>query len=487
MNKIKPYLSYILVSIVGSVLTFYLGSFIFADIGNNAYGWNGWNVLVTIPAVMLCFQFIALSMFIVRFYRGLEYKNRTILLYLRIIIVFSIIGIIGVFLSAMYSYGTLFTKYPFPYFLILFLVLNIVIIIGSILIYRNTTKKVYGWERKKITVGYVLYSIFIAGFTFFSYYKFGALLLSPLYIQTSTLYMTWPVYVWLAIPMLILNCIVMTKLRVLADYIDTIIYLLLLLFLNICLSVTYFVTSYYNSLFVSAISPAFGLDRLATNPYVAMFHAVITTIVIVVYLIICFVKLIKNKDIYGIKIGLCFIVFFIALTTAVSLISNHDILDVISGYASYYSSPAKEPSNLYHDYIYNLPCTYQETAEDGKVIYIMNLDERFGCIEAKDGTEAQEIIDGDVIAKCYGDYFHHNTNEFLDYFWAFSSFDKIILNNKEYRCDEYTEGIHNLDTLVLYSKDGKLLYNDGIIQFVTCQGDGYSSEGRFIAILSEIK
>lgn len=488
MSKIKSYLSFVLVSIIGSALTFYLGNFIFADIGNNAYGWNGWNIFVTIPAVMLCFQFIALSMLIVRIYIDQECKNRTILLYLRIIIAFSVIGIIGVFLSAKYSYGTLFSKYPFPYYLIIFLVLNIVIIVGSILIYIKTVKnKEGGWEHKKITAGYVFFSIFLAGFTFYSFYKFGALLLSPLYVQTSTLYMTWPVYVWLAMPMLVLNLITLIDLGIITKIIDILLILLLLLFLNICLSATYFISSYYNTLFVSAISPAFGLDRLATNPYVAMFHAIITCIVLVAYLIKCFAQIFIDKYYDDLLEGSYFILAFIILISVLWFGGMNNIVGVVSDYVSYYSTPTEESSNLYYDYIYSLPCTYQETTEEGKIIRIMNLDEAFGYDEADNREDAQAIIDNDIICKQFDDFFHHNTDEFLEYFWSFSKFDKILINGKFYHCDGYTEVYQNMETYEITNANGKTIYHDGIIGFIVCQSDGYKEGGRFMAILSETK
>lgn len=291
MNKKPAYILLLILSIIGSIVCFYFGSFIFGDVANYTYGWNGLNFFVSIPSVMFCFQFVACSVLVLRYYRSEKYRKKTLLLYIRILISFSIIGIIFIFLSSIYSYGTLFAKYPFPYYLIIFLIIHILIIAISIYYYKkikNNMKE--DNESKKMTISYVIYSICLPGYIFFAYYKFGALILSFLYVQLSTLYMTWPAYVWLSVPVLLFYFVVLKDFKYYKDYNEQILHISLCLILDICLSLTFFITSAHNSLFISAISPAFGLDRLATNPYVAIFQFVITVSVYLYYLIRCIYK-----------------------------------------------------------------------------------------------------------------------------------------------------------------------------------------------------
>ena len=52
MNK-KPILLFILLTILGSIISYNAGNFLISDVGNNAYGYNGLNILATIPGFML--------------------------------------------------------------------------------------------------------------------------------------------------------------------------------------------------------------------------------------------------------------------------------------------------------------------------------------------------------------------------------------------------------------------------------------------------
>ena len=293
MNK-KAILLFILSTILGSVICYNAGNFIFADVGNNAYGYNGLNILATIPGFMFALESIAISMLIIRYYNSNLYRKRTLLLYMRILISFSIIGVIGAITSAIYSYGTLFSSNPFPFYIIICLVVHLIIIIGLFIAYHNVKKNMVDDPQKRsITLTYVIYSIFLPGFMFFAYNRFGAVLFMFTYVQTSTLYMTWPLYVWLITPIMLIYYILAVEFNIYQNKLIQVIHLLCILILNVSIGISYFISTAKNSLYISAVSPAFGLDRLATTPIVVNFHMYFMIFV----LIVCLIRLIiiKNK------------------------------------------------------------------------------------------------------------------------------------------------------------------------------------------------
>lgn len=296
MTRKTAYTLFVVLCFIGSLINFYFGNFLFGDIANYSYGWNGLNFIASIPGLIVCAELICVTVLLIRYYIRPQYRKRTLLHYIKILIGLGFVGVIGVILSVIFVYGTLFSKYPFPFYLVICLIVHLAIIISLIYVYK-LLKRVMpeDKERKKISIGYVLYSICLPLYIFFAYYKFGALLLSITYVQFSTLHMTWPTYLWLTTPILLLNFVVLKDFKFYKDYDEQILHLSLYFILNVTLSLTYFVTSYYNSLFISAISPAFGLDRLATNPYVAIFHTVITIVVNLYYLLRCIYKKIKKE------------------------------------------------------------------------------------------------------------------------------------------------------------------------------------------------
>lgn len=277
MTKKKTITYLLLTCFIGSLLTYYTANFIFADVGNYTYGYNGYNYVATIPGVLIALYFIPLTMLIIRTYIRPQYRKRTILLYICILIFFSIIGIISSISAGILAYGSFVKHYPIPYYVIVCLVIHLFVLIFCTYKYISVKKNMKeDSERKKMSFGYVLYSVILPLVIFFAYDRFGALLFGVVYIQTRTLYMTWPVYLWLTAPLLLLLYIVLKGFNVFKSINDQIYYLCLYLIFTLTLGTVTYVTGTHNTLFISAISPAFGLDRLATYPYDFILHFIQT-------------------------------------------------------------------------------------------------------------------------------------------------------------------------------------------------------------------
>lgn len=297
MNKKNTLILLIVTGLIGSIVTFYTTNFIMADVGNYTYGYNGYNYLASIPGFVFALEFIAFTMLIIRVYIRPQYKKRTILHYIRILVFFSLIGFVGALLAGVFAYHSFVKPYPFPCYLILSILIHGAIIVCGIYSYSSIKRKVEDDpERKKMTIGYVLYSFILPLVIFFAYNRFGALLLSPLYAQGLTLYMTWPLYLWLSAPMLILLYIVFKAFNVYKNINDQICYLVLYVLFAVVIGVSCIITGKNNPLFVAVISPAFGLDRLGTYPYVFIIHFAQTVIFGLYFLLRdLYIKFIKKE------------------------------------------------------------------------------------------------------------------------------------------------------------------------------------------------
>lgn len=277
MSRKNTLIAFIILSIAGSIIVYNGTNLVIADVGNYTYGWNGLNLFASIPGFFFSIEFVTLAIFVIRLYLNTSTRKKTMMLYLKILIGHSIVGIAGVLLSSIYSYDSITSPYPFVFYSIGFLIIYVIqILLFTITLIRVKKKMPNDNPKRKITFGYVIYSICVAGFVYLAFNRFGAFLVSAKYIQLSTLHMTWVVYAWLLMPILLLYYMIFKDLNFYKDYNTQIIHLILLLCLNICFSISIYITGTHNTLFVSAISPAYGLDRLATFPYVGIVQFIVT-------------------------------------------------------------------------------------------------------------------------------------------------------------------------------------------------------------------
>lgn len=293
----KATLLILIVGIVGSIVTFYGTNFVIEDVANYTYGFNGLNFFSTIPTFCLSLIFTDLIILVIRYYIRPKYKKRTLLLHLNIMLFFSILGFIGSILTSIFVYDSLFTH--FPYFaypivnLILYTVLIIVFVMSKIKVKKNMEDDL---EKKEFKISYVIYSAILSLITFFALNRLGALLLSPMYVQIRTLYMTWPLYVWLTSPILLLVYVVLNSFNVFHNLNDKISYIIVYLIFNNILAYTIYKTGTNNTLFLSAISPAFGLDRIGTFPYDAILQFLETNVFALYFLFrSLYLKFIKHE------------------------------------------------------------------------------------------------------------------------------------------------------------------------------------------------
>lgn len=268
MNKRIAAISLIALTIVGSILTFYGWNLLFSDVANMLMSKVTVDLLSSLPGFIISLDFILASIYTMRLIRRPQYKKRMSLLYLIILGCFSLLGIIACIVSGIIVYGSLFAPYPFKGYLVICLVFHAFALFFSIGAYYNVLKVMKpDEEKRKMSVHYVLYTIVLCLFVSFAYYRFGAVLLAPVYIQWRTIYLTWPFYTALFIPMALLVHTVLYSFGVYKNHpIGGIIHAGVCLLSSIGFSLAIIFIGRENTQFVSAISPVLPLERLASLP-----------------------------------------------------------------------------------------------------------------------------------------------------------------------------------------------------------------------------
>ena len=271
MKKLHFVLSLCGLTLLGSLFTVLAANMFFGDIVNIAAGFGRATIPVTIPATMISVNIAVAVLYIIRWYKHPGAFKALSRLYLIYTLVFNVIGVVGVILSAILVYGTLVSVHPFPGYLLIFLVLHLLLIAGAITAFVFLRKAKEDTEKVKKNVGYVFASIGWFMFIMLMFNRFGTLLGAPTYIYFGNLYETFPFYIFLALPLFfgVVECL----------YIFNILNkkpLLIMTFvgmgLTVCLFLATALAGVLDSGVVSALSPAMPLERMASFPMEILIH-----------------------------------------------------------------------------------------------------------------------------------------------------------------------------------------------------------------------
>lgn len=267
LSKRVTILILILLVLAGSFVTFYATNLILSDVSNMFYMTITQDVITSIPIFMIAVQLIAATLFINRLYIRPQYTKKTFILFMDWITLPALIGCAATVVAGPLMYGSMTAPYPFKGATIFCLIWHIAMFLISTFLSTWAQGIIDDVEKKKMDFKYIVYTIFLAVLVFFAFNRFGALLWAPIYAQTRTLYLTWPFYVSLALPMLLLLYIPITSFELdKKNRWFTVWYVAAIIVLNIVFAIIVFKTGKENPLFISAISPALGIERLLTKP-----------------------------------------------------------------------------------------------------------------------------------------------------------------------------------------------------------------------------
>ena len=122
MSKKLTFVVLTIISVIGSLLTFYASNLFFGDVSN--FGSGSPTIFATFPAMLLGAMLIAAPLYIVRLYKRPENKKALSKLYLIIAAALAFLGIVFAVLGGVVNYRGNFVKYPFPGYLIIMIVNN---------------------------------------------------------------------------------------------------------------------------------------------------------------------------------------------------------------------------------------------------------------------------------------------------------------------------------------------------------------------------
>ena len=267
MKKKTALILITIISLAGSFATFYVSNLLFSDVGNLFYGFHDLYILATLPGFMLVPELVLATLYIVRVVIKPAGRKQICRLYTVLLAVFAAMGFAGAIASGTVVYGSFLAPYPFPGYTLEGLIFQGALMVLGIILRIRCEKLPEDSKRQKITFGYVVYTLVLAVLIFFTYNRLGALLWAPVYVHWPTLYMTFPFYVSLLLPAGVLANNLgfvfgqfekMPKKRTSN--------LILLTVLTVVLGAAVFIIGWLNTQFISVISPALALERLATKP-----------------------------------------------------------------------------------------------------------------------------------------------------------------------------------------------------------------------------
>ena len=127
-------------------------------------------------------------------------------------------------------------------------------------------------EKMKIKFLCVLKTLGYFLFVGLAFNRFGMLLGAPLYIYWRNLYLTFPFYLFLLVPMFIVVIKVLLYFDMFKSHKQKFGFVLAALISTCVLALAYILLGMFNSAVVSAISPALPLERLASMPVETIIH-----------------------------------------------------------------------------------------------------------------------------------------------------------------------------------------------------------------------
>ena len=267
MSKKFVMISLAVIAIIASPLTFYASNLFFGDVSN--FGSGSPTIFATFPSMLFGAMLIAATLYIVRLYKRPENKKALSKLYLIIAAALAFLGIVFAVLGGVVNYRGNFVKYPFPGYLIIFLVLHVLVLACSCFAFFKFVKPMpEDPEKFKGGVKHVLHTIGLYLLIALAFNRFGAFLLFPVYVQWSSFYMTFVYYLFMLIPMALLVIKVLGILDFKPLFIPTVV----VAALAVVLFAVTAIIGVNDSAFISAVSAAAPLERLGSMPMEILIH-----------------------------------------------------------------------------------------------------------------------------------------------------------------------------------------------------------------------
>lgn len=283
MKKIHLFLLLAIVTLIGSIATYYTTNLLLTDLLNYEsefyYFANEPHTIylpASFPGFVIAIYFIVAAMFIVRYQRHQNRLGIMLKHYSIVYMVLSILGIVFTIITGAVVYKSFIKPYPFTGYTIICLIIHLLMLLASILIHiknRNTPKVEEAIMRGTRLIKFILYSILLYIVVYVSFYRLGSFLLAFESMEWSALYLTFPFYISLLLPVsllliLVLNIFGYTQKKLTLGVLLTVVVLLL----SVITGLSTFIIGMNNTLFVSSVSHALPLERMMSLPMDVVIH-----------------------------------------------------------------------------------------------------------------------------------------------------------------------------------------------------------------------
>ena len=291
LSKRTTLISLGVIALITSLLAVPASNYFFSIVLNHAALSS--TFITAFPVLMLCASLMVCFLFIYRLYKRPKTFKRMAKLYLIINIVLSSIGLITSLLTGVVTYGSFLKPYPFPGYAIIFLIVHLIFLAGYIfgLVFLkkvNDDEEVFksDWKHVLKTIGWFLF----IGLVF---NRCGFFLLSPTYIVWRTFDVTFIFYLFMLMIVLVGVYKVLVDFEVINCRKAKIITSSVMIGVIAALFVVIAIIGSKYTVFISAVSPAMPLERLASMPLELPIHLAASLAVLIILL----VQAIKKKEV----------------------------------------------------------------------------------------------------------------------------------------------------------------------------------------------
>jgi len=279
------FLALALITFVGAFFAMLASNMLGSDLGNKAVGFTNMTIFVSLPAVFVALTFVVTLLYIIRMHKHPDCLKRLTRLYSIYYTVFGGLGFVFSIVGGLVCYGTLVGPNPFPGYLIIFMILNLLVAGAGVYGLLVCTKKLPEDQGKiKVGVVYVLKTIGWFLFICLLLNRLGMFVSFPFYFYLRNFYKTFPFYLYLLLPVF-LGVVEVLHIYKVGER-KTI---NLLTYIGLGLNVVFFayivVMGATDTGFISSVSQAMPLERLASKPLEILIHFVAYNGVIAVLLI----------------------------------------------------------------------------------------------------------------------------------------------------------------------------------------------------------
>ena len=271
MSKKFSLIALVIIAVLGSLMAFVASNLFFTDVPYFGPHIMDTAIFLSFTALLFGAYFVIGAMYIVRSYLKPNIRKKMSKTYLKTTMVLAGLGFVFAILAAVINYnGNFLASAPFPGFIILMMVMHLLVLGGSIFALLKPVKALpEDTEEFKVGAKHVFFTMGWFLFTALAFNRFGAFLTMPIYVELRNFYQTVFFYLFLLVPMAIL---VKKVFDVFELKLDRFIYVIILFAINLVLFIVVAIIGLNDTTFVSSLSPAMPLERLAAKPVEIIIH-----------------------------------------------------------------------------------------------------------------------------------------------------------------------------------------------------------------------